>query len=207
MKRRSLLAAPLLGAAAGALSLAGPASAALYKVTATWQRQQTSYWCGPASIRIAISAQQSPPSQTTIANYLGIGSAGTNRNQMAQGLNHYLGSGTYGVETVDDVGGLKSSVALREQFWSRLENATANGVVVPVNIYFPGNSQYRPAGYAVQSGMVDHWFCVYGVETGSRKVYITDPASGLNSNYQQPAFYTHRFDYLCQLVNKAYLFW
>src|SRR5690242_19032231 len=35
-----------------------------------YQAQQTGYWCGPASTRIALSTRGAPPSQQTLANEL-----------------------------------------------------------------------------------------------------------------------------------------
>jgi hypothetical protein len=204
MKRRTLLTAPLIGAAAGALTLGSPAAAATYKLVLTLQKQERNYWCGPAAMRMAISADHSPPSQSSIASRLGTTTGGTNRHQMLSGANYYFGTGTYGLEDVQSRGGLKSSVSLREQFWNRLVNGTSNGVAPIVNVVVQPGSPYRPPGWT-NTSEVDHWFVVYGVETTSRIVYIGDPASGwpgFNANNT----YGMRFDYLCQLVMKAYLY-
>src|SRR5438093_1431150 len=40
--------------------------------------QQTSYWCGPGSTRMALSTRMAdPPTQTTLASFLGTTTAGT----------------------------------------------------------------------------------------------------------------------------------
>jgi hypothetical protein len=204
MRRRTLLTAPLLGAAAGALALAPPAAAATYKMALTLQKQERNYWCGPAAMRMAVSADHSPPSQSSIASRLGTTGAGTNRHQMLSGANYYFGSGVYGLEDVESRGGLKSAVSLREQFWNRLVNGTANYVAPIINVVVPASSPYKPPGWS-NTATVDHWFVVYGVETTGRTVFICDPASGwpkFNANNT----YGMRFDHLCQLVNKAYLY-
>ncbi|MBM2618815.1 C39 family peptidase [Actinoplanes sp. LDG1-06] len=209
MKRRTLLTAPLIGAAAGvtgAIATAAPASAATYKVSAVWQGQQNGSWCGPAALRMAISVRTSSlPTQSAIASRIGTTlSAGTNRFQMLNGINHWLGS--HQLANVESQGGLKASVALREQYWRRLENNIANGFGVLTNVVVPRNSPYKPPGWTNDDpDPVDHWFMVYRVETTQRIVYIIDPAS------ERPKFnanrtYGMRFDHLCQLVNKAYLF-
>ncbi|HNF99899.1 MAG TPA: C39 family peptidase, partial [Pseudomonadota bacterium] len=44
-----------------------------------YQVQQTGYWCGPASTRIALSVRMaSPPTQAQLAGQLGTTTAGTN---------------------------------------------------------------------------------------------------------------------------------
>lgn len=204
MRRRALLTAPLLGAAAGALTLAPPAAAATYKLALAVEKQEYDNWCGPAAMRMAISAGRTPPSQSSIASRLGTTSAGTNRHQMLGGADYYFGEGVYGLEDVQSRGGLKSSAGLREQFWNRLENGTANYVAPIVNVVVPAGSPYRPPLWS-NTSTVDHWFVVYGVETTARTVFICDPASGW-PRFNPNGTYAMRFDYLCQLVDKAYLY-
>ncbi|GID60099.1 hypothetical protein Aco03nite_085030 [Actinoplanes couchii] len=205
-----MLTLPMLGAAAagvGALSLPGAAQAAPVKIPLIWQRQQRNYWCGPAALRIAISAWHDDasdlPSQTSLASYVGTNSGGTNRHQMLSGANHWFGADTYDLEDVESRGGLRSSVALREQFWQRITNGIGAWVPPIVNVVVPAYSPYRPDDWN-NSSEVDHWFVIYGYEPGNRIVYIIDPASGLPEFDPDPT-YGIRFDYLCQLVKKAYL--
>ncbi len=61
-------------------------------LTYSYQAQQTGYWCGPASTRIALSARMaSPPSQAQLAAQLGTTTAGTNHIGLVTGaLNSVL---------------------------------------------------------------------------------------------------------------------
>lgn len=89
--RRSLVAA-LLSAAVGAVGHASPASAATASTltTYTFQAQQTSYWCGPAATRLALTVRGYAPSQGTLAASLPTDTAGTDSiTQVMTVLNSY----------------------------------------------------------------------------------------------------------------------
>ncbi len=208
MNRRRLLTLPLLGAAAagtGALSLPGAALAAPVKIPLTWEQQQRGNWCGPASLRIAYSAwTDNLPSQRSMASYIGTDSDGTTRDQMLYGTTQMFGWNVYELEDVEDRGGLRSSVDLREEFWRRIKHGISEWTPPIVNVVVPKNSPYKPDEWA-NTTEIDHWFVIYGYEPTNRIVYICDPASGL-PKYDPDPTYGIRFDYLCQLVMKAYLY-
>ncbi|BCJ48327.1 hypothetical protein GCM10010168_77470 [Actinoplanes ianthinogenes] len=210
MNRRRLLTLPLLGAAAagtGALSLPGAALAAPVKIPLVWQTQLQDNWCGPASLRIASSAwydEDDMPGQRELANQIGTDSNGSTRYQMLYGTEYIFGRYTYELEDVEDEGGLRSSRDLREEFWRRIEKSISEWTPPIVNVVVPANSRYKPDDWT-NDHTIDHWFVIYGYEPTNRIVYILDPASTW-PGYDPDPTYGIRFDYLCQLVMKAYLY-
>jgi hypothetical protein len=64
-------------------------------LSVTGQMQQKSYWCGPASVRMALSVFGVTQSQTTLAGDLGTTSSGTYASNMPAVLNRYQSSNAY----------------------------------------------------------------------------------------------------------------
>lgn len=167
-------------------------------VQVSWQHQQTGYWCGPAAIRITISARTpSLPSQSAIASYVGTTSAGTNRYQVRDGLNHYLGPGLYSVVNVSS----PMSAAQKSAFWNQIHYNVDHGYATAVNIVTHAGGP-RPPGYA-SSTNVDHWVVVYGYNSGNA-VAVADPASG-SPGFNSAGGYWMSFTTLTQIVPKAYV--
>lgn len=134
----------------------------------TWQGQQTGYWCGPGSTRIALTARMaSPPSQTTLANYLGTTTAGTNHiGLVANALNHYLGTNVYVTRNISDPPGPGQQQALRDT----IVGTISNGYAMVGNVI----SGWRPPGYP--GGTIYHYVAIVGYEQGGARVQIADPA-------------------------------
>ncbi|WP_051367209.1 C39 family peptidase [Hamadaea tsunoensis] len=92
--RRGLAATALSALAVLVVGLAGPTAA--HAATAntltsyTFQAQSTSYWCGPAATRLALTARGYAPAQSTLANALPTDTNGTDSiTQVMRVLNSY----------------------------------------------------------------------------------------------------------------------
>lgn len=133
-----------------------------------WQGQQTGYWCGPGSTRIALTARSSPPSQTTLASYLGTTTNGTNHIGLVAGaLNHYLGVGFYGSAGISDPATSAQEAGLREE----LVGTLSNGYAMVGNVV----SGWRPPGYP--SGTIYHYVAIVGYDQDGARALIADPAA------------------------------
>lgn len=137
-------------------------------VAVQWQGQQTGYWCGPGSTRIALSARISPPSQTTLASYLGTTTNGTNHiGLVASALNHYLGVGFYGSASISE----PPTQAQRDAFKQELVGTLSNGYAMVGNVV----SGWRPPGYP--SGTIYHYVAIVGYDQDGARALIADPAA------------------------------
>ncbi|MHB8877248.1 MAG: carboxypeptidase regulatory-like domain-containing protein [Myxococcaceae bacterium] len=138
-------------------------------LTYTWQGQQTGYWCGPGSTRIALSSRISPPSQTTLANYMGTTTNGTNHIGLIAGaLNHYLNVSLYSGRSMGD----PPSSAQRDALKLSLVATVSNGYPLVANVV----SGWRPPGYP--GGTIYHYVAVVGYDLGGDRALIADPAGG-----------------------------
>jgi hypothetical protein len=130
--------------------------------------QQTSYWCGPGSTRMALSTRMAdPPTQTTLASFLGTTTAGTdNIGLVANALNHYLGTTRYVSKSISDPATTAQRAALK------------NDLVTLIDEGYPlvGNviSGWRPPGYP--SGTIYHYIAIVGYDAGGDMALIADPA-------------------------------
>ncbi|GAA3950040.1 hypothetical protein Aau02nite_28740 [Amorphoplanes auranticolor] len=98
---------------------------------------------------------------------------------MLNGADRWFGENVYGLEDIESRGGLHRSVALREQFWRRIENGVSNWTPPIVSVVAPADSPYEPDDWTNTSrDPVDHWFVISGYEPTRRIVSIIDPASG-----------------------------
>jgi hypothetical protein len=134
----------------------------------TWQGQETGYWCGPASTRIALTTRMgSPPSQTTLASYLGTTTAGTDDIGLVAGaLNHYLGTAKYKSKDMYD----PPTTAQRDGLKSDILAIVGDGWPMVANVI----SGWRPPGYP--SGTIYHYVAIVGYDAGGDSVLIADPA-------------------------------
>jgi hypothetical protein len=132
-----------------------------------WQGQQTGYWCGPASTRIALTTRMTPPSQTTLANYLGTTTNGTNHiGLVANALNHYLGTNIYSGRNIGDPATAAQTDALKLSMVATI----SNGYPLVANVV----SGWRPPGYP--GGTIYHYVAVVGYDQGGDRALIADPA-------------------------------
>jgi hypothetical protein len=134
----------------------------------TWFGQETGYWCGPGSTRMAISTHMTtPPSQTELADFMGTTKEGTVRADEVRALNNYLApSVAYVSVPMDSVPTQDQRDLLKATVVSRI----SNGWPVVANVL----SGWRPPGYP--SGTIGHFVAVVGYDQHGDQVMIADPA-------------------------------
>lgn len=133
-----------------------------------WQGQQTGYWCGPGSTRIALTTRlSSPPTQTTLANYMGTTVNGTDHiGLVVSALNHYMGVSVYSGRNMD----WTPTSAQRSALKQALVATISNGYPLVANVI----SGWRPPGYP--GGTIYHYVSVVGYDQSGDRALIADPA-------------------------------
>jgi hypothetical protein len=135
-----------------------------------WKGQETGYWCGPGSSRIAISTQlpaANLPTQTELATFMGTTTDGTIRANLVDALNHWINPATqYQSIPLDTKPTDDQRALLKATLISRL----SAGYPVVANVL----SGWRPPGYP--SGTIGHFVAVVGYDTTNDTVMIADPA-------------------------------
>jgi hypothetical protein len=151
------------GAAEQELGVAPPSKV----LSIQWQGQQTGYWCGPGSTRMALSARISPPSQATLAAYLPTTMNGTDDiSLVAHALNHYLDKSFYAASNISDPPSSAQQTALQKE----LVGTISNGYAMVGNVV----SGWRPPGYP--SGTIYHYVAIVGYDQSGARARIADPA-------------------------------
>jgi hypothetical protein len=154
-----------------------------------YQVQETGYWCGPASTRIALSARIDPPSQSTLASQLGTTTNGTDWiGQVTGVLNNRLGAPRYKTTEMPHD---PPTQAERDRLWNDVVLSIDNNYPLVTNIVAPASN--HPPGYP--SYTIYHYFTVTGYNPDTRQVYIGDPAN-FGGNQQ----YWLTFDQLATLI-------
>jgi hypothetical protein len=155
-----------------------------------YQVQETSYWCGPAATRIALSVRMAPPSQTTLANQLGTTTNGTDWiGQITSVLNNRLG-GAYYVTT--EMPNDPPTAAQRDRLWHDVQLSIGADYPIVANIVAPPGNQ--PPGYPANQ-TIYHYFAVVGYNTEKREVFIADSA-----NFSGNQHYWLTLDQLATLI-------
>jgi peptidase C39-like protein len=133
----------------------------------SWQGQATYYWCGPASTRMALSTRIAPPSQQTLASYLGTTTDGTDDISLVRdALNHYLGTTWFEAKYLPD----PPSQAERDRLKYDIVYNIDHGYPLVANVV----SGWRPPGYP--GGTIYHYVAIVGYDASGDKVLIADPA-------------------------------
>ena len=134
-----------------------------------WQGQQTGYWCGPGSTRMALSTRMpDPPSQATLASYLGTTTDGTdNIGLVADALNHYLGVSFYQSHDMNDPPTAAQQAGLKHDILVRIGD---QGYPLVANVI----SGWRPPGYP--SGTIYHYVAIIGYDQNGDRALVADPA-------------------------------
>lgn len=141
----------------------------------TWKGQETYYWCGPGSTRIALSARVAAsdlPSQTQIANALPTTSNGTDHiGLVVNFLNSKFGIGgtanAYKVRTIGDPASASEEALLKKNLVARIDA----GYALVANVV----SGWRPPTYP--SGTIYHYVAIVGYDEKGDKALIADPAA------------------------------
>jgi peptidase C39-like protein len=133
-----------------------------------WQGQQTGYWCGPGSTRMALSTRlANPPSQQTLANYMGTTVNGTDDVSLVRGaLNYYLGTTWFVAKYMPD----PPSQAERDQLKHDIVYNIDHDYPLVANVV----SGWRPPGYP--GGTIYHYVAIVGYDQSGDLVLIADPA-------------------------------
>ncbi|MDB4969957.1 MAG: lysis protein [Myxococcales bacterium] len=168
---------PDLAPSAGAADLGTPASHDLANppppptkkvLNVTWQGQQTGYWCGPGSTRMALSTRlASPPTQQTLASYMGTTTNGTDDVSLVRGaLNHYFATSFFQAKYMADPPPQSERDLLKHDVVYDIDH----GYPLVANVV----SGWRPPGYP--GGTIYHYVAVVGYDQSGDRVLIADPA-------------------------------
>ncbi len=135
----------------------------------SWKGQETYYWCGPGSTRMALSTRlASPPSQTTLANYLGTTTAGTDHiGLVVSALNNYFPTTRFKTKSMYDPPTAAQRAALKADILANI----GDGFGMVANVI----SGWRPPGYP--GGTIYHYVAIVGYDAGGDLVLIADPAA------------------------------
>ena len=147
-----------------------PAEPVVKKVLAAkWFGQETYYWCGPGSTRIALSARNAtPPSQTALAKMLGTTTNGTDHiGLVANVLNQQFPGAGYKSRPMND----PPTQGQRDLLKSDLLARIGGDYPIVANVI----SGWRPPGYP--GGTIYHYVAVIGFDQSGAKVLIADPAA------------------------------
>jgi hypothetical protein len=146
---------------------APPASSAQV-LNVTWQGQQTGYWCGPGSTRMALSTRLGgPPAQQDLASFMGTTTNGTDDVSLVRdALNHYLATSSYQARYIAD----PPTQAQHDLLGQDVAFDISRGYPLVANVV----SGWRPPGYP--AGTIYHYVAVVGWDPGNRRVLIADPA-------------------------------
>jgi hypothetical protein len=112
----------------------------------------------------------SPPSQTTLASYMGTTVNGTNHiGLVANALNHYFGSGGYTSRSINEPPTAGQRKLLEQDIVARI----GSGYPIVANVI----SGWRPPGYP--AGTIYHYIAIVGYDQSGpvTKVLIADPAA------------------------------
>ena len=142
-----------------------------------YQAQPNYYYCGPASTRIALSADGHNLSQDDVANKLGTTENGTNSAEdTTRVLNDVTGGNAYKTTAIPGQTATPDQV---NQLQADVKNAVDNNRAVVANI----------AGTATDTDGVTHsyegghYLAVDGYRDGGQQVKISDPASPNDPSY------------------------
>jgi hypothetical protein len=137
----------------------------------TWEGESMYYYCGPSAARMALSTKMaSPPSQTTLASYMGTDSNGTDDISLVKGaLDHYLNISSYDVVYLPtDPPSAAQEAALKKALVASIDA----GYGMVANIV----AGWRPSFYP-QSGTIYHYIALVGYDASGDKVLVADPAA------------------------------
>src|SRR4051794_28142187 len=152
----------------GSDSIAQPSGVTL---PATWFGQETTYWAGPAAARTALSSRMAnPPSQTTLAQFLGTTTAGTdNIGLVKNALNHYASSTWFEEKSMSD----PPSQAERDLLQRDVLLDLNNGYPIVADVV----SGFRPPGYPPGPALIYTYVTIIGYDSGGARVLVADPGA------------------------------
>lgn len=154
----------------------------------TWEMQETGYYCGPASGKMAlkgmrrtVSASGYPLSQKLLAGPAfmrtdALGYTQGETNDLIKGLNAFLGSNVYRAHR--NPSGPQLRAAVLNSFTS-----TKRPVLLGTGEVMGG---YRYNAHPTNR-VIGHYVVVYGFDTKTNELLIMDSAAGLSADYRNSA--------------------
>lgn len=137
-------------------------------------KQDTYYWCGPATLQMILAALGKNISEQQLARELGTTVNGTNHIGLLTGrLNEWLPAGDYVARTISD----PADRAAKDLFWADVQNSIRAGYGVGANIIAPWSNPPKPTRgeYLSYSGFpVYHYFAIMGFNASTREVLVAD---------------------------------
>lgn len=137
-------------------------------------RQDTYYWCGPATLQMILSARGKLVGEEQLARELGTTVNGTNHIGLLTGrLNAWLPGSDFATRTIGD----PASQAAKDLFWADVQNSVRAGYGVGANIIAPYSNPPKPTrGERLSySGFpVYHYVAIMGFNPETREVLVAD---------------------------------
>jgi hypothetical protein len=147
------------------------------QVNIDYQAQPNFYYCGPASTRIALTAQGKTPSQDEVAKQLGTTQDGTNSAEdTTRVLNSIAGGNFYKTTAIPDQ---KASGGQTDKLTADVVHAVDTGHVVVANIA----GTVTDTDGTTHSYEGGHYLTVVGYRDNGKTVQIADPASPDKATY------------------------
>lgn len=148
---------------------AAPADGVKRVLPFSWKGQETYYWCGPGSTRMALSTRlATPPSQTSLAKYMGTTTAGTDHiGLVVSALNTYFPTTRFKTKVMQDPPTASQRAMLKADVLANI----GDGFGMVANVI----SGWRPPSYP--AGTIYHYVAIVGYDNGGDLVLIADPAA------------------------------
>ncbi|HEY9315782.1 C39 family peptidase [Williamsia sp.] len=136
-------------------------------------KQDTPYWCGPATTQMILSARGVSVGEQQLARELGTTTNGTNHvGLIADRLNAWLGDFWVRRDIADP-----ASPAATEKLWADIQHSILAGYGVACNVdVSPGNYPRPTRGERLSygGGRVLHYFAAMGFNARTREVLVPD---------------------------------
>lgn len=141
-----------------------------------WQQQTTGYWCGPTTVAMASTYFGTNKTQAQVASHIGTTTAGSDRAQVANGMNWVGNRTTYTPISAPSAQGITDSLRA---------DIGLGGVPVAVNTHETATASDHYNNHPNRD--IGHFVLAVGYVSGGQTVTINDPAAGLSSGYQNSA--------------------
>jgi hypothetical protein len=141
------------------------------ELNADYQAQPNFYYCGPASTRIALSADGHQLTQDDVAKKLGTTEAGTNSAEdTTRVLNDVVGGNNYKTTAIPDPAAKPDQI---NKLQTDVKNAIDNNRAVVANI-IGSTTDTDGTSHSYEGG---HYLAIVGYRDDARTVKIADPAN------------------------------
>ncbi|RKR86945.1 peptidase C39-like protein [Micromonospora pisi] len=163
------------------------------ELKADYQAQPNFYWCGPASTRIALSADGHNLSQDEVAKKLGTTVEGTpSAEDTTRVLNDVVGGNVYKTTAIPDS---KAKPEQMDKLQADVKHAIDDNRAVVANIIGTGTDT-DGVSHSYEGG---HYLAVIGYRDDGRAVKISDPA-----NPNDPSYWMSTIDMANWIATRGY---